>query len=171
MEISYIDQTPANTESNIIETEEEIQPIQIDRTDEILKQLVEVDGKPGKCLKFTRETFKVKKLDDGFKFNSSKFHIKTKDIIEENENLPNEKSFVFLNGDNIGKKCEKILIEKFDTFPICVIGQIQASYKNTNKVILGTGTLVGPNLVITSASNIFRKDLGIFFSFNLNFFK
>ena len=65
---------------------------------------------------------------------------------------------------------KKNLVEKFDTFPVCVIGQIQSTFKDNKKIIFGTGTLIGPGLVFTSASNIFRKDLGKKINLNINFY-
>jgi hypothetical protein len=135
--------------------------IHIDRTEEFLQQLVEINIKGQKCLKFTGETFKIKKLDENFRYNCIIFDRKSKEIVKENDNLPREKLFVFQNGgETIGKKQEKHLLEKFDEFPIIVTGQIQATFKENEKIIFGSGTLIGSNLVLTSASNIFRKDLG-----------
>jgi hypothetical protein len=166
MESKSITSTSIYTESILtkpILTEEDIPipMIHIDRTEEFLKQLVEINIKGQKCLKFTGENFKMKKLDENFKYNCIIFDTKSKEIVKENENLPNDKLFIFQNsGDTIGKKQEKHLLEKFDDFPICVTGQIQATFKDSKNIIFGTGTLIGSNIVLTSASNLFRKNLG-----------
>lgn len=163
METNSYYHTPVSTESgkNLSEEEEEnIPQISIDRTEEILQQIIEIDTKTEKCLKFTGETYKLKALDENFRYNKSRFELENTSVAKENNNLPSEKLFVFKFGDNIGKKHEKILLEKFDTFPICTIGQIKSTFKNTNQIILGTGTLIATNMVLTSASNIFRKEFG-----------
>lgn len=42
------------------------------------------------------------------------------------------------------------------TYPYSCIGLIIVSYKD--RVKFGTGCLIGPNLILTTASNVYHKD-------------
>jgi hypothetical protein len=57
------------------------------------------------------------------------------------------------------KPNEKVIKKKSfqsSTYPYSCIGLIIVSYKD--RCSFGTGCLIGPNLVLTAASNVFHKD-------------
>jgi hypothetical protein len=152
------------------EEKEEIQKIERDRSEEVLKALKNIDGKIQKSAIFSGNSFELNEINEDYKFNSIEFDKKNKVIIQENDNIPNDDILIFQISDVVGEKYVKAVIENFHEFPNSVVGQIQAKYENTNLVIIGTGTLIGPNVVLTTASNLYRKDLGNFLDikFNIN---
>ena len=158
--LTKLNVTPKEKEEIKEEIEEEIQKIERDRSEEVLKAFKNIDGKIEKSAIFPGNSFEINELREDFKFNSIEFDKKNKVIIAENDNLPNDEIRIFQNYNAIGEKHVKALIENFQGFPNSVMGQIQAKYEDTNLVIIGTGTLIGPNVVLTTASNIYRKDLG-----------
>lgn len=162
MEVNANNQTFYNPDRVL--TEEDIKKLEFDRTEEVLKELIDIEGKTEVAASFSGKSYEIKELDGAFKFNSTKYDISKLEFIKENNNLPDEE-FVFKSGDTVGQKHVKSLMEKFDEYPHMVIGQTQARYENTSLIIMGTGTLIGPNIVLTSASNVYRKNIGKYIIF------
>jgi V8-like Glu-specific endopeptidase len=57
------------------------------------------------------------------------------------------------------KASEKMIMKKqfqSSTYPYSCLGLIIISYKD--KYSFGTGCLIGPNLVLTAANNVYHKD-------------
>jgi len=123
--------------------------------------LVDLDVKKIKMWEYKGESKSVK-LTNNFKYNFIHINKLKNEIIDESENLLIDKAFIFNNIEILEKKQEKILIEDFLLYPNCCVGHVISTYKSAknNKIIIGTGTLIGPNIVLTSASNIFRRNLG-----------
>jgi len=125
-------------------------------------QLVDLDIKKVNSWQYKGDS-KTIKINETFKFNI--INIKKNKIVinPDSDNLFTDKLMYFKDSEMLEKKQEKILIENFLVYPTCCFGQIFTSFKKDNKFeyIIGTGTLIGPNVVLTSASNISRKNICI----------
>ena len=133
-------------------------------TEVLENQMIDLNLKKNEVYEYNGDSKKIlSKIS--FKHNLFKYP-KDSIILPENTNLKIEKFNFSHKIHNFEKKKEKIIIENFLKMPASTLGQIITKFKNPkNSVILGTGTLIGPNIVLTSASNICRKGFG-----NLNFF-
>lgn len=122
------------------------------------KYFVELDYKKLDDWKFKAEAHRIKIKKENYKINLLKINRKRTQMYKESDNLTQDLSTNTL----LDKKIEKSLVENYFEYPTYCIGQLinKFNIENSDFVILGTATLIGPNLLLTSASNILRTELG-----------
>ncbi len=133
------------------------------KTNNIENNLVDVNIKKINSWQYNGESQIPKSIENYF-YNSIRFNCDKMSLLEESENLFINKVLMFKNTDGLYDKEEKIIVENYRVYPTCCIGQIFSIFKKNDKIqnLIGTGTIIGPNVVLTTGSNIYRKNLGTF---------